>query len=64
MSAVEVEACTAILEDHFGPLVASVGKVLLSEAAPLPILFQRLRKTLKFSEVSFFFIFFCGSWTK
>ncbi|VDK29268.1 unnamed protein product [Gongylonema pulchrum] len=51
MSAVEVEACVAILEDHFGPLVSYVGKVLLGEAAVLSILYQRVRGTLDFVEL-------------
>uniref|UniRef100_A8QG56 DNA-directed RNA polymerase III subunit RPC3 n=1 Tax=Brugia malayi TaxID=6279 RepID=A8QG56_BRUMA len=51
MSSIEVDACVEILEDHFGPIAAAVGNVLLSEAAPLPVIFQRLRKQFKISEI-------------
>uniref|UniRef100_A0A915CJE7 DNA-directed RNA polymerase III subunit RPC3 n=2 Tax=Parascaris univalens TaxID=6257 RepID=A0A915CJE7_PARUN len=44
MSSAEVDACVEILEDHFGGLVASVGRVLLGGEATLPIIALRLRK--------------------
>lgn len=44
MSSAEVDACVEILEDHFGGLVASLGRVLLCGEATLPIIALRLRK--------------------
>ncbi|VDM07714.1 unnamed protein product [Wuchereria bancrofti] len=51
MSSIEVDACVEILADHFGPIAAAVGNVLLSEAVPLPVIFQRLRKQFRISEI-------------
>lgn len=63
MSSIEVDACVEILDDHFGPIAAAVGNVLLSEAVPLPVIFQRLRNQFRISEVSFceILILICGS---
>uniref|UniRef100_A0A915CKD3 Uncharacterized protein n=1 Tax=Parascaris univalens TaxID=6257 RepID=A0A915CKD3_PARUN len=44
MSSAEVDACVEILEDHFGGLVASVGRVLLGGEATFAIIALRLRK--------------------
>lgn len=52
MSSAEIDACVEILEDQFGPIAAAVGSVLLSEAVPLPAIFQRLRNRFRFAEVS------------
>uniref|UniRef100_A0A915PCX1 DNA-directed RNA polymerase III subunit RPC3 n=1 Tax=Setaria digitata TaxID=48799 RepID=A0A915PCX1_9BILA len=51
MSSIEVDACIQILEDHFGPIVAAVGSVLLGEAIPLPVVFQRLCNQFRISEI-------------
>ncbi|VDK83683.1 unnamed protein product [Onchocerca ochengi] len=51
MSSIEIDACVEILEDHFGPIAAVVGRVLLSEAVPLPVIFQRLRNQFRVSEI-------------
>ncbi|KAL4001676.1 RNA polymerase III subunit RPC82 helix-turn-helix domain family protein [Acanthocheilonema viteae] len=51
MSSTEVDACVEILEDHFGPIAAAVGSVLLSEAVSLSAIFQRLRNQFKISEI-------------
>lgn len=52
MSSIEVDACVEILKDHFGPIVAAVGNVLLSETVPLPIIIQRLRNQFRILQVS------------
>ncbi|EJD74152.1 hypothetical protein LOAG_18495 [Loa loa] len=51
MSSIEVDACVEILEDHFGPIAAAVGSVLLNEAVPLPVIFQRLRNQFRIPEI-------------
>ncbi|MCP9258862.1 DNA-directed RNA polymerase III subunit RPC3 [Dirofilaria immitis] len=51
MSSIEIDACVEILEDHFGPIVAAVGNVLLSETVPLLVIFQRLRNQFSISEI-------------
>lgn len=52
MSSTEVDACVEILEDHFGPIAAAVGNVLLSGAVSLPVIYQRLRNQFGITEVS------------
>uniref|UniRef100_A0A0R3RRC1 DNA-directed RNA polymerase III subunit RPC3 n=1 Tax=Elaeophora elaphi TaxID=1147741 RepID=A0A0R3RRC1_9BILA len=51
MSSIEVDACVEILKDHFGPIAAAVGNVLLSEAVPLLVIFQRLRNRFRIAEI-------------
>ncbi|VDN04446.1 unnamed protein product [Thelazia callipaeda] len=46
-----VEACVQILEDYFGPIVASVGNILLCGAMTLPVLLQRLKPKFTISEI-------------
>lgn len=51
-NSIETATCTTILDDFFGPVVAAVGGILLSETLPLPLLNQRLRPRFKVHEVT------------
>lgn len=51
MSSVEVDLCFVILEDHFGYYVAAVGKFLLSNQYPLPLVIRNIEPKLSSKEV-------------
>ncbi|MFH4978734.1 hypothetical protein AB6A40_005443 [Gnathostoma spinigerum] len=51
MGSVEVESCIEILHDHFGEIVASLGRILLTESASLPVVVFRANKKLKLPQI-------------
>uniref|UniRef100_A0A0N5A9T2 DNA-directed RNA polymerase III subunit RPC3 n=1 Tax=Syphacia muris TaxID=451379 RepID=A0A0N5A9T2_9BILA len=51
MGSYEVDLCFEILDDYFGPIVASVGRMLLKESGPLPSIAFRLRSEIRVHQI-------------
>ena len=53
MSSHENDLCVAVLEDHFGYYVSSVGKLLLTSRLSLPMIAKSMRPAITLNEVGF-----------
>ncbi|CAJ0584352.1 unnamed protein product, partial [Mesorhabditis spiculigera] len=46
-----ISLCRAVIEDYFGPIVATVGEALLREAGPLAIIISRLKEKVTLPQI-------------